>query len=76
MRLSSLPLLILLPLAARPDASLEVRRFTHQASNAVVSCYAEGQPKLTLPWTDLLDLLTPAAREWIRVPPAPSKTPR
>ena len=41
-----------------------------------VASYAEGQPKLTLPWAELLDLLTPAAREWIRVPPAPSMTPR
>lgn len=28
-----------------------------------VACYAEGQPALTLPWAELLDLLTPAARE-------------
>ena len=33
-----------------------------------VACYAEGQPALTLPWAELLDLLTPAAREWIKAP--------
>lgn len=41
-----------------------------------VACYAEGQPKLTLPWAELTDLLTPAAREWIKAPPAPDAPPR
>ena len=31
-----------------------------------IAPYAAGQPTLTLPWTDLMDLLTPAAREWLR----------
>lgn len=31
-----------------------------------VACYAEGQPKLTIPWAELLDLLTPAARESLK----------
>ncbi len=31
-----------------------------------IAPYAAGQPTLTLPWADLLDLLTPAARESLK----------
>ena len=31
-----------------------------------IAPYSEGQPTLTLPWADLLDLLTPAARESLK----------